>query len=423
MRRSIFKICLSIGLCLSLMIPLLACKKKASVQENRDVSSYGSEFAERFAKANRFRKAYSDGEKASAQLIKTELDKLGLRYVEQTFTKADDSNQSSSNIIVRFPGRGFKLNNEEPDQLAFMNTNSVLPQDQQGLNPSGTPITPLPAAERETPIEAPVEAGSPLLPREPGQYRMVVAAHYDTPVGADQAQALPNYDGINDSASSVATLLDLARRLKDQQYGYDVELVFLGARYDQGRGAQVYYEKAKDEKIPLESAIFIDGIYAGDKLYAHSGRQSLKPNQKYMMRRKVYALTDVYLRYSVYDEYGVGLYTNQANFMVDVPNIEGPQLYREFSLKESDYRIFDEAGLPVVFIDSWNYRGKKLDDLKENTLLNFIGQGGKITGTNSEQVELLESVFEKNQLRDRINATAFMIEKLILFGIYGMVAA
>ena len=435
------------ALALLLLVPLVlicsACKRVDPKEEEKLDLIYGEHFAKAFSEANRFRAPYSEGEKASADLIVAELEKLGYRPERQAFASEADSGKTSENIVLRIQGTGFRLNKDEPDVLDFMNTNQELPEAQAGLGYDGKPVSgemiPIdgaaaaqaPNSASEAVTEAPEASGQQaseaaqtvIRARTPGRFQIVFGAHYDTKIGAAEAEDYPHYDGINDNASSVAALMALARNLRGKRMGFDISLVFFGAGHDQYRGARVYAASLDEQDPPIENVVILDGIYAGDELYAHSGRNSLLPNRKYMMRRGLYRLTDVYLQYDVHTKFDVSLLTNQAACMVKVPALSDQEcLYREFSLRDSDYLPFDEAGIPLVFMDSGDYWISSPDDFRETGNIEYEDRKGMVTGSDAESLPMLSEVFGEERLRNRINAAAFMLEKLAAAGIQGMEA-
>jgi alkaline phosphatase isozyme conversion protein len=98
------------------------------------------------------------------------------------------------------------------------------------------------------------------------------------------------------------------------------------------------------------------------------------------------------------------------------------------SANKSDYVVFDEAGIPIVFFDSYDYNFIALEDMKDTKNLNLQAYGGQIKGTPADSTELLDSVIRKEDtdtdedgipdksgdvLQIRINAIAFvMLETL-----------
>ena len=107
--------------------------------------------------------------------------------------------------------------------------------------------------------------------------QVIIGARYDVPISSEQQDEFPNYNGISDNASGVAALLTLAKEMRSQRFGYDVVLIAFGAGNDDQAGATHYAAQMTGEDSGSTDAVYVLGpIFAGDKLYAHAGRNSLK---------------------------------------------------------------------------------------------------------------------------------------------------
>ena len=390
MTRTPHKLIRSVALFLAvLFIPLLSGCDDEEAEIFAAYGYYGANLAETLAKAQPYRAAYSGGEWETGEAIIAELQRLGYEVEIQEFGVGDTDTGRSRNLIVHIPGQGFFEPTPTPE----------LTEDDPS-RASGTSET------TETNIYTQVDNRR----RERLARRVIIGAHYDTPVGVEQAGAYPLFDGISDNSSSVAALVTFLREVRYHPFNYDIDVVFFGAGYDDWRGARTYLSGIAASDLDLIDAVYVvSSIYGGDKLYAHAGRNSLAAGDKYVMRRKLYEMTDVALEYNLSVNTGVDLLTNQAGFFVPVPSTGTSALYREWTLNDSDYLPFDEAGLPIVYIESGNYSAATLEDIKESTDPVFNATGGKVSGTNEDSSSTLQEKTGQGQLRKRINVTAFLL--------------
>jgi alkaline phosphatase isozyme conversion protein len=181
----------------------------------------------------------------------------------------------------------------------------------------------------------------------------------------------------------------------------------------------------------------IDSIYAGDKIYAHAGQNSVRGyyRKSYEMRRKLYEVTDVFYEFELYTNNNYMLYTNQGNYDVAVDGISTPVLYREWTMTASDYLPFDALDIPIVFFESYDYDGKKLEDLKESKNPAFTSTSGAIRRTTFDSTAYLNMIMNQQRravqtitgqtqkqtvdhLTKRINNTAFVILEAIRKGVH-----
>ncbi len=352
---------------LLLLLPVLtACSGEE--EEVAEIAAYGDEGA-RFARtlAARFpqRVPYSDQESRAADLIMEELRKYGYEPEKQSFTVTDEEGQrqTSANVIARLEGRGFGLTKKQ----------------------------------EETDPEK--------LPEERNDLVMVIGAHYDTPAAMqadesedDDEQETVHPDGIHNNASGVASVLTAARILRQEHPGYDIVFVFFGAGTDDYRGARHYLSSlAPEDRARIDVMVNVGPIYAGDKVYAHAGQNSVRSGEykDYAKRRKLYQVTDIFFEFQLNTRNRYAVYTNQASFFVTLDSGE-QAVFREWTSKLSDHTPFDRAGIPVVFMESGDYRVKKIEDVTiESRNPFFQDTAGVISATRFDRTEVLEELFRQ----------------------------
>lgn len=433
---------------LLMMVPALsACSTDAEEElKLADYGDYGSRIARELAARFPFRSPGSDQETEAGNYLIGLLEELGYEPQVTRFSFQDSTGEfrTSRNISVSIPGSGFR----------YADTG---------------------------------ETGETVAAGEKFKRQVIIGAHYDTRISVEQA--LPeepgetdteetlgpaetdnepdwsDYTGIHDNASGVAVIMTLAREMQDMSFGYDVVLVLFGAGEADQAGAAHYAGRMDSDEIAATDAMYcIDGIYAGDKVYAHSGWNTLRPGnlKHYENRRKLYEATDVFYEYELYTNNGYMLYTNQSSIDVFLPDEnedeepadegnENPEdedggaeaaprpqyQYREWTLHVSDYRPFDMLDIPIVFFDSGDYDIKDVNDMKESNNPAFGLTDGQIRHTPYDATLVLARILNQtrtgasdsstrqrlDQLSRRINNTAFIIYEAVVKGVHNAVAA
>jgi alkaline phosphatase isozyme conversion protein len=418
-------------LLLSLVIMATGCSEVEEITgQSADYGVYGSRFALSLARQYPNRSPGSEQEKLAGDLIIRTLSDTGYEPVVTTFFFTDETEElrSSRNIIVKIPGSGFVRTDEAGNSETFRRQVIV-----------GAHYDTFFSAEDVAAYKLTVEPTPAPTPRPTG------AADPDdagvTPAVTDETVKEPTlieYDGIHNNASGIGALITLARALKSVSMGYDVVIVAFGAGEAGQAGARAFADKMTDAEIAMTDAMYcIDSIYAGDKIYAHAGQNSVRGyyRKSYEMRRKLYEVTDVFYEFELYTNNNYMLYTNQGNFDVSVDGISTPVLYREWTMTASDYLPFDALDIPIVFFESYDYDGKKLEDLKESKNPAFTSTSGAIRRTTFDSTAYLNMIMNQQRravqiitgqtqkqtvdhLTKRINNTAFVILEAIRKGVH-----
>ncbi|MGI6617368.1 MAG: M28 family metallopeptidase [Saccharofermentanales bacterium] len=344
------------------MLTLSSCASHDTEPEPlADYGQDGATFARKLAAECPRRVPFSNQEKKAAQLIIEQLKTEGYEPEQQFFSVKDETGveRTSSNIIVRLKGVGFKRSKS-----------------------------------------AAKHADAPDTIRD---RLMVIGAHYDTPWIEDkldtEGKPIPiKADGIHDNASGVASVLTAARVMREMTPGYDVTFVFFGAGTANYAGASHYLKSmSKEDRQRLECMMNIGPVYAGDKVYAHAGQNSVVGGEfkDYSKRRKLYQVTDVFFENLLYTRNEYAVYTNQASFQVQLANGQ-TAVFREWTTKRSDHTPFDNAGIPVVFIESGDYNIESLDEIGlESINQMFQNTNGRLSGTNWDNMKELDALFEE----------------------------
>ncbi len=386
-RRQV-RLVLTLVCLLAFSLPLLACDafKPEEVQEVARYGSGGRDLALRLVETYPFRAPGTPEEAETADFIVQELQRYGYDPEVQSFSYTSPEGQSrqSQNIVVNIPGQGFQQVEQETDDLLYGSRYNQLPANFKDLY-------------------------------------VLAGAHYDTAYSRAEAQAydqqatevqldeegnpintgpqLPpmvEADGLDDNAAAVASLLTLAMQLKAQPAGFPVRLVFFGAGHDGFAGAKAYAQGLSSEDLQnIEAMVNLERIYAGDKVYAHAGQNSVMGGEQknYALRHPLYLCTDVYYNNLLLTNNGFALFTNQAGCEKNLPGV-GPCVYREWTETQGNHTPFDELGVPVVFFESADYNLENCEDpVKESNDPSFSATGGMIAGTPYDSSKLLLQYF------------------------------
>ncbi|MGI6122293.1 MAG: M28 family metallopeptidase [Saccharofermentanales bacterium] len=346
------------------VLTAVACSEQEGRETVRiaDYGNSGADFARELALRYPRREAYSDQERMASVYIANRLTEMGYSPEIQEFTALDSEGnyKSSQNIIVRLNGNGFRY----------------------------APKT------KETGDQTPDRRKDDLI--------LIVGAHYDTPPvnlepGEDGVTEPIVADGIHDNASGVAAVMTAARIMREVKPGYDVTFVLFGAGTASYTGAKHFLSSLKDEeRSRIDAMVNVGPIFAGDKVYAHAGHNSVTGGEykNYAKRRKLYQMTDIFFEYKLNTRNGYAIYTNQASFLAETTH--GTRgIFREWTTKLSDHTPFDKAGIPVVFMESGEYRIKSASEVgleSKNPLFN--SSNGVISGTQFDCTSTLEELFK-----------------------------
>ena len=393
-------------MCFAVMTePLLltSCKDSKDSVKPADYGTYGSDIAREIAQKFPDRSAYSAGEAQTGKYIEDKIKELGFEAEVQTFT---GSGGSSSNYIVKIPGTGFYCADENGVFELEHRTAIIGTHYDAALLPDYVPDEPEEEYDEE-----------------------------DYEEGEDQEETEPayTYDGISDNASGTACILTALMAYKDyKDVGYDVWFIFFGAGTDNFAGAEYFYQSLTgEEKASIDVMYNVSSLYAGDKVYASSGFKSLVANKKYEMRRKLYQSYDVCFSNTLWTNYGFDLYYNESGVKADINEDGIEDIFKEMPNTVSDFKVFDDHMIPVVYFESYEYNFTRIDQMKETKNLSLQDYNGNIRRTPADSTKLLDSVLiEEDKDRDgdgeidctgdilqiRINCVAFIIDESLLKG-------
>lgn len=424
MKRSV---ALVLALTLALgVLSLAGCTASTNTQGGQavaDFGTYGPKLALELADQFPNRSPGSDQEVAARDYLQKAFKDLGYKVTVQdfTFTTREGDTLPSSNLIVRIKGDGVKVTDAAGEskterRQVIIGAHYDVSVTAEAAAAAAAEAEAIAASEAEAAAAAGTDATSETVE---------TTAEIPEPTLAD-------FDGIHANASGVATLLTVARQLKHVDLDYDVLLVAFGAGTADQAGAKAFLNAAlsADDLAVTDAMYNIDGIYAGDEMYVHAGQNSVLPgNQKiYEKRRRLYEATDVFFENALYSNNGYNLNTNQSSLIIPFGDSGGTAVYREWTTHVSDHTPFDQAGIPIVFFESFDYDYKTLEEMKESKNPALSSTNGTIRDTRFDSTDYLQYLFHssatavrsddakknfKDRLEMRINNTAFIIVEAV----------
>ncbi len=218
---------------------------------------------------------------------------------------------------------------------------------------------------------------------------LIVGAHYDTAVSWTPAQAEagiggPELQGLDDNASGVGVLLELAARLVHAQPEHTIRLIFFGAEEVGLQGARyVVATMSPEERERVLLMINIDNLITGDHLYAHAGPVTVAADPAHGAAR------DRVLEIAA--ELGIALQTN-------------PGLNQDYPAGTgccSDQAAFDEAGIPVLNFEATHWLLGNLDGFQQTEISEAFPAGETWHNSHLDRVEYLEAHLPPGRLSER----------------------
>ena len=424
MRNDVFRKIIAVTACVTVLAqPLLLSSCKNSNKSNEkpaDYGSFGSDIAREIAGKFPDRRPYSAGESRTGSYIEEKIKELGFDPEVQSFQGPDGG--SSNNYIVRIPGTGFYCANDDGSfelehRVAVIGTHydaALLPE----------------YAEEESYDEDEDYDEDDEDYEDDDEYEDGEEDDYETEETSDLKYV---FDGISDNASGTACILTALMAYKDyKNVSYDVWFVFFGAGTDDFAGARAFCQSlSSDERSRIDVMYDVDSLYSGDKIYASSGYKSLVPGKKYEMRRKLYQAYDVCFANTLYTNYGFDLYYNESGIKTDIDDDGTSDIFKEIPRTASDFSVFDDQMIPVVYFESYEYNFTSMSQMKETKNLSLQDYGGNVRRTPSDcsyflDPILVEEDYDRNgdgeidctgdRLQIRINCVAFIIIESLLKG-------
>lgn len=189
---------------------------------------------------------------------------------------------------------------------------------------------------------------------------IVVGAHLDTATTLHEVHegvfGGPDLQGLDDNASGLGVMLELARRLAAVPAEHTLVFVGFAAKELGRKGSQAYLASLSPaERSRVLLMVNLDSLLTGDQLYFTAGKQTVAANPHAAAARdRALALAD---------RLGVMAATNPGRHP-DYPAGTGCC---------SDQESFDQAGIPVLALEATNWTLGKGDGYLQTTLPGITG--------------------------------------------------
>lgn len=218
---------------------------------------------------------------------------------------------------------------------------------------------------------------------------IIVGAHYDTAVARSPAQAAagiggPELQGVDDNASGVGVVLELAARVAKKSPEHTIRFIAFGAEETGLLGARhTVSAMSAEERERVLLMINIDSILTGDRLYVHAGPATYAADAGHGgARDRVLALAA---------DLGMVVATNPG-LNPDYPAGTGCC---------SDHMAFDEAGIPVISMEATNWRLGDLDGYQQTEVSEAFPAGDTWHQAKLDRIEHLEAHLPGERLSER----------------------
>lgn len=205
--------------------------------------------------------------------------------------------------------------------------------------------------------------------------QIIIMAHFDTytPMSDDDVEQNlggPTLQGVDDNASGVGVMLELANRFKDIPTKYSLRFIATSGEELKALGAKHYLQgmtqKERDDTVLV---INIDSMITGEHIYFHSGRNT-KPAIATISRDRA---LEIGRRYGI-----------------DVAFNPGSKAYPRGTGCCSDYKVFDEAKMPVMAVEASNWSLGERNGYQQRAITASFPQGATWHRPQYDNLEYLE---------------------------------
>lgn len=224
--------------------------------------------------------------------------------------------------------------------------------------------------------------------------KVILCCNYDAPVKYDEESGeyvSYNNDALNVSASSVASLLMLARTLPELNLKYNLEFVFLGAGENDYAGSEFYLNGlSQDEAKNVLCVINIDRVALGENLYFYIDEVSTDFSRFVAENCSSYSkeidVTNLNVSGNFESKLGLG--------------------YSHIALM-SDNVNFMSKGLATINFFAGNYENNFVLGLSE------YADKDVISYTEKDTIEYINENYKENTITDNLYKVCYSIETLL----------
>lgn len=196
--------------------------------------------------------------------------------------------------------------------------------------------------------------GSTVIAAHEGQSRqqIIIMAHLDTYAPLSDKDVENNLggltlQGIDDNAMGLGILLELAEQLRNVPTRYGIRFIATSGEEEGRLGAQNLLKRMSEaEKKNTLLVINLDNLVVGDKLYFNSGRSTPASVRKLTRDRAL----------AIAQRKGIAASSN--------PGLN--PAYPKGTGCCNDASVFDDAGIPVLFVEATNWSLGKKDGYQQS---------------------------------------------------------
>lgn len=206
--------------------------------------------------------------------------------------------------------------------------------------------------------------------------QIIIMAHLDTYTPLNDKDVDNNLggltlQGVDDNASGLGVMLELAERMKDMPLRYGIRFIATSGEEIGSLGAKNILERmSKEEKANTLLVINLDSLIVGDKLYFNSGQSTPAAVRKLSRDR---ALT-------IAHRAGIQAATNPG-MNVKYPKGTGCC---------GDAEVFDKAGIPVLTVEATNWQLGARDGYQQRSKNKAFPNGTSWHNATIDNLEYLD---------------------------------
>ncbi|MBE5253503.1 aminopeptidase [Mixta mediterraneensis] len=198
---------------------------------------------------------------------------------------------------------------------------------------------------------------------------ILIVAHLDTWTPQSSSQANQNIgglrlQGVDDNASGLGVMLELAKKLSEKPLHYGVRFVALSAGEANLHGMDDYVARMSDkEKKNTLLVIDLNSLITGDRLYFNSGLNTPRAVRKQTSERALYLAREL----------GIPAASHQLN-RKDYPGINA----------------FDKAGFPLLDVTASNWASGNQDGAQQRSRTRHFPDGTTRHQTDRDNLAYLD---------------------------------
>lgn len=207
--------------------------------------------------------------------------------------------------------------------------------------------------------------------------QIIVMAHLDTYAPLNDSDSDKNLgglalQGIDDNASGVGVMLELAERLRDVHTDYSIRFIATSGEEIGMLGARdILARMSEQEKKNTLLVINLDSLFTGERLYFNSGKTTPVAVRNITRDR---ALT-LARRYGIAAGMSPGLHP-------DIPKGTGCC---------NDAEVFDQAGIPVLNVEATNWSLGAKDGYQQRARSRAFPQGTSWHSVQRDNMQYLDT--------------------------------